>query len=98
MLISIDSIHKDNDIWKNSTEFLPERFLHKETDRIIPFGLGKRRCLGDALARNCIYTMFAAILYNFKLEPAKGYNLSTTPVPGITLSPQNYYLRLKKRL
>ncbi len=43
--------------------------------RVVPFGLGRRRCLGEALARTELYTFFASIMARFDLEketPGKG--------------------------
>lgn len=50
VLIGLRSVHMDKDYWKNPDEFYPERFLNENmevinSERLIPFGLGRRRCL-----------------------------------------------------
>jgi cytochrome P450 len=60
---------------------------------------GKRRCLGEALARSCLFIFFAGVLQNFEICPVPGKELpGEAPVPGLTLSPQPYTVMLKSRL
>jgi len=61
ILISLRSVHLDKEHWKDPLEFRPERFIDSEgkcfkDEYFMPFGLGRRRCLGDALARACIFS------------------------------------------
>ncbi|CAH1107250.1 unnamed protein product [Psylliodes chrysocephalus] len=96
VLISLYSVHHDKKYWKDPEVFRPERFLDSNGnlmyhDRFIPFGLGKRRCLGDALAKSCIFTFFAEIIRNYKITEYPGANKPTgIPIPGITLTPEKY--------
>lgn len=50
-------IHTDEELFKNHTEFRPERFLENNNleKKLIPFGIGKRSCLGESLARAELY-------------------------------------------
>lgn len=46
------SLHRDPLYWSNPEEFLPQRFLPENKDKIItgtylPFGLGPRNCIGE---------------------------------------------------
>jgi cytochrome P450 len=60
---------------------------------------GRRRCLGEALARSCLFIFFAGVLQNFEILPVPGKELpGEAPVPGLTLSPQPYSVMLKPRL
>ncbi len=84
--------------------FKPERFIDKETGkfrphpRVIPFGLGKRRCLGEKLARESVFCFFATLLQHFSLEKAdKTAELSTEPVVGLTLSPKYFEVKMIPR-
>jgi len=60
---------------------------------------GKRRCLGETLARSSLFLFFSALLHNFFISVPSGY---PTPSPdsydGITLSPKPFYARLVPRV
>jgi cytochrome P450 len=60
---------------------------------------GKRRCLGEALARSCVFTFFTGVLQNFEILPVPGKELpGEAPMPGLLLSPQPYTVMLKPRV
>ncbi|KAJ0982072.1 hypothetical protein J5N97_010327 [Dioscorea zingiberensis] len=53
LIVNTWKIHRDPEIWEEPDEFKPERFLSnegKEGLKTMPFGLGRRRCPGEALA------------------------------------------------
>jgi cytochrome P450 len=102
ILFGLRSVHMDKDYWKNPEDFVPERFLDENmniinTERLIPFGLGRRRCLGDALARACIFTFFVGVLRKFNLKECPYEKPSLNLLPGITLSPKKYKIIFEKR-
>lgn len=76
-------------------EFNPER--HITDDRVevsegyLPFGYGKRRCLGESLAKANIFLFTATMLQHFKFSVPKGeHNPSTFCIDGVTPSPIPY--------
>ncbi|XP_053672998.1 methyl farnesoate epoxidase-like [Anopheles nili] len=97
------SLQMDQDYWIDPDVFRPERFLSVEGDRVvqhdlfIPFGAGRRRCLGEALAKPAVFLFFSAILHCFTIEPADKELPSLSAVDGITLSPQPFSLRFAER-
>ncbi|CAG9763051.1 unnamed protein product [Ceutorhynchus assimilis] len=100
VLINLHSVHHDKDYWKDPEIFKPERFLDADTqlicsDRILTFGLGKRRCLGDALAKSCIFLFFVEILRRYRIESSE--KLTGKQVPGITMSPEKYKAKFVAR-
>jgi cytochrome P450 len=102
VLIGLRSVHMDAEFWENPHEFRPERFLDenlriKNLERLYSFGSGRRKCLGDALAKACIFTFFVGILQKFKLKPHEKEKPSLTLLPGITLSPKPYKVAFEKR-
>nr|WGW06502.1 CYP15A1 [Blattella germanica] len=103
VLVSLWSVHRDVKHWGDPEVFRPERFLSKEgkivqDDWFIPFGLGKRRCLGETLAKSSLFIFFSTLLHNFTVSVPSGH-----PVPsmegydGVTLSPKPFYAKLVAR-
>ncbi|MCT7972311.1 cytochrome P450 [Laspinema olomoucense] len=81
-------LHHREDLYPDSYQFKPERFLERQFSpyEFMPFGGGKRRCIGAALAAYEMKLVLATILsgYDLKLE-------EKSPVKpqrrGVTLSP-----------
>ena len=69
---SIYAVHHREDLYPNSKEFKPERFLEREYNayEFIPFGGGVRRCLGHALALLELKLVIASIISKYNLELA----------------------------
>ncbi len=83
--------------------FDPTRHLTKEgkfqlNPLIIPFGVGRRRCLGEPLAKMSLYLFLTGIVSNFNLTKAnESDQLTKDPICGITTSPKPYKLRFIPR-
>ncbi|CRL00053.1 CLUMA_CG013340, isoform A [Clunio marinus] len=102
VLISLRSVHMDPEFWKDPEVFRPERFLDqnmivKNLDRLIPFGAGRRKCLGDQLAKACIFTFYVGILQKFNLKSVENEFPSLDLLPGIILSPKPYKVIFEKK-
>ncbi|XP_035913568.1 probable cytochrome P450 305a1 [Anopheles stephensi] len=116
VLIGLRTVHMDPDYWGDPEVFRPERFLesgkgdassagkvHLHTDRLMFFGIGKRRCLGEVLARACLFTFFVGVMQKFELlKPTEASDPEAEPSivlrPGITLSPKPYTVVFRPRL
>ncbi|KAF4520507.1 hypothetical protein B566_EDAN004823 [Ephemera danica] len=100
---NISGVLLDPDYWKDPEIFRPERFLDADgkilkEERYIPFGLGKRRCLGDALAKSTIFLFISALLQNFQFELVPGQEKpSLLPIDGLTLAPKPFSGIVKQR-
>lgn len=97
VFFGLGSAHHDNKVWKNPETFNPNRFLDENmtlinTEKIFPFGLGNRRCLGEQLAKESVYTFFVGILNEFTLLPTgnDADKPSLNLLPGIFISPRPY--------
>ena len=69
LMISIYSLHHREDLYPNSKQFNPQRFLDKAYSNYeyLPFGGGNRRCIGSALALLEMKLVTATILSRFQL-------------------------------
>jgi len=98
------SMHLSDTLWDEPHVFKPERFLDSKTGtvinahKILPFGLGKRVCLGEVLARATLFSFFTSVLQKYTLEKSSDHpEPSSTPIMGFTLSPESYHVNLKYR-
>jgi unspecific monooxygenase len=81
-------LHQREDLYPNSGEFIPERFIERQYTpyEYMPFGAGVRRCLGETLAWFEIKLVLATIISNYQLQLIE--NKPEFPRRrGITLTP-----------
>ncbi len=103
VICNIGYLSRDPKHFPDPLKFDPTRFLDKEGrfkphPMVVPFGLGRRRCLGEQLARMSLYVFFTGILTRFNLEKAHPKDQpSTKPIEGLVTSPQPYELRFIPR-
>lgn len=104
VLMGLEMVHMDEDYWHDPHTFRPDRFLDANnkiinTERLVPFGQGRRRCLGEALARACLFTYTVGILQKFQLEIPAGTKLPEKKTqPGLLTSPVPYEILFKTRI
>ncbi|XP_045584454.2 cytochrome P450 2D14 isoform X2 [Procambarus clarkii] len=70
LLANADDALSDPELWKNPKEFDPENFLDDngkfiKNEAFIPFGIGKRQCAGEPLARMELFMFFSCLLHRF---------------------------------
>jgi cytochrome P450 len=88
LLASVYLVHHDPEIYPEPYAFQPERFLGVSpgTYTWIPFGGGRRRCLGASFALQEMKIVLRCALQRFELAPA-GPAAETTGRRSITFSP-----------
>lgn len=103
------AIHRDEDEWDAPDEFNPQRFLDAEGNfsasgpkgfrSFLPFGSGRRGCLGESLARSELFLVSARLLHQFTFKPVPGKPLpSLTSDTGAALILGRYELIIEKRI
>lgn len=86
----------DPRVFKKPDGFHPENFLDdagnlRIPEKHVPFGLGKRRCAGEALAKGNLFLMCTTLVQNFYFEVPHGHDLpSDEPEEGATASVHDY--------
>ena len=84
----------------------PERFLEKtkagvwrlvKRERFVPYGFGKRKCMGESLAKDTLFVFVASLLQRLKFDAP-----TTHPLPdpenftdGFALMPKPFYVSIK---
>ena len=65
--------------------------------RVIPFGVGKRRCLGEILARMTLYKFFTALIQKYDIVSGQTEPITDTRDLGFIKAPLKYKLMFKQR-
>jgi len=87
-MINLVSYMQDPDHWENPTAFLPERFLEKtdngawrlvKKERFVPYGFGRRVCLGESLAKDTLRIFFATLVKHIRFTDPLSHQ---APNPG----------------
>ncbi|XP_045393397.1 cytochrome P450 2U1 isoform X3 [Lemur catta] len=103
ILPNLWSIHRDPAIWEKPEDFCPHRFLDDQGQLIkketfIPFGIGKRVCMGEQLAKMELFLMFVSLMQSFTFALPKGAKKPIlTGRFGLTLAPHPFNVIISKR-
>ncbi|CCD62699.1 CYtochrome P450 family [Caenorhabditis elegans] len=91
----LSALHVNETVFKNPQEFNPERFIRdgKLLQKVIPFGVGKRNCLGESLAKAELYLIFGNLLLRYKFE--QHGKLSTTELMPYSAGKRPFKLEMK---
>ena len=107
---NIYGILHDAEVFPEPDSFRPERFLEtdaatgslrvRKVEEFVPFGVGRRVCLGRSLAEREVFYAFSSLLHAFHLEsadPSSGELPSLEPIAGVTLTPRPFEISLRPR-
>lgn len=68
-------------------------------DTYQPFGYGKRRCMGEKLARSNLFLFVTTLYQNFNVTPLPGADIPTDmPIDGATPAVTPYRVQVSRRL
>jgi len=106
VLMNFYAINNDEREWEKPSEFKPERFLDASgvfngTAKMsyMPFGAGRRNCVGEVLAKQELFLLAATLLLNFKFVNPPGCGLPdlNDGILGLTFNPKPFKISAKQR-
>jgi len=105
ILANLYGIHHNPKIWgEDVNSFRPERFLNDDetqvvrNEALIPFGTGKRQCLGEGLARDTLFIFLASILHKFSIQLDPEGPILRNEIPsGLMIEPEPFQFILNRR-
>jgi len=95
-------IMHDPEYFPEPDTFNPERYLTVQDDgtlkftphpKVIPFGIGKRRCLGESFARTSVYKSFTTLIQKFDIVKGQENPMQDKPNGGFVSGPIEYKLK-----
>ncbi|KAL4228825.1 cytochrome P450 2 subfamily U member 1 [Mactra antiquata] len=105
VLMNLYSVHYDKDYLGDPECFRPDRFLDNngtlDADKCshsIPFGNGRRSCIGEQQAKLNIFLSFATMLQKCEFFKAPGEDLDMSPIPGLVFHPKYFRVSVKDRM
>ncbi|UMM32997.1 hypothetical protein L5515_006626 [Caenorhabditis briggsae] len=91
----LSALHINETVFEDPQKFDPERFIRDESllQKVIPFGVGKRACLGESLARSELYLIFGNLLLRYNFKPHG--KLSTQEVMPYSFAKRPFKLEMQ---
>ena len=98
---------RDPNYWENPNDFAPDRFLETvdgeqklvRREMFVPYGLGKRSCMGEALAKDTLLIFFTNLVKSLKFSPPS-YHPFPDPnnyTAGFTIIPKAFHVNIECR-
>lgn len=98
------SVNHDPQKWSDPHIFNPSRFLDENgaldkdlTSSVMIFSTGKRRCIGEQIAKVEVFLFSAILLHQCKFERDPSQDLSMDCSYGLALKPLHYTISAKLR-
>ena len=79
----------------NPDRFLDENMKIRKYEQFVPFGIGKRICMGDSLAKNELFLFFVRLMQRVSFEPTENKPDIKNVWMGITRTPHPFEVRVK---
>ena len=102
VIVNLHSINFDESLWENPDSFKPERHLDahntfKKHSPVSPFGLGRRRCVGESFAKNEVFLFFTRIIQRFSFQKPEHDCIDLKPIERLTNTPKPFRAIIKER-
>ncbi|KAL4714130.1 hypothetical protein ACJJTC_008484 [Scirpophaga incertulas] len=99
----INCVHMDPNLWDDPKTFNPSRFIDengkiRRPEYFMPFGVGRRMCLGDVLARMEMFMFFSCMMHQYDVTLNEGDPLpSLEGIVGATIAPMAFRVKFVSR-
>ncbi|XP_056601747.1 cytochrome P450 1A1 [Triplophysa dalaica] len=97
-------VNHDMEMWGDPESFHPERFLSQSgnlnktlTEKVMIFGMGIRRCLGDNFARLEIFVFLTTLLQRLNIENVPGQELDLSSTFALSMKPKHFRIKITPR-
>lgn len=95
ILPNLWAVHNNPEYFPQPEKFNPRRFLDangviKKEEKLIPFSMGKRQCLGESLARMELFLYFTSMMQRFTFSKPEDAVLSFDYDMGVVSMPKPY--------
>ena len=94
VIVQANQLHRDPKLWEQPDVFEPRRFMRQTEHgnrrhlyQYIPFGAGKRMCIGSYFALTEAKAIFAMMLQRFSLTLVPAQTIC--PVVAVTMRPRH---------
>lgn len=94
-------LNMSKELWKDPESFDPQRFITSENkilkpEYFLPFGGGRRSCMGYKLVQYVSFSVLASILKNFTILPVEN-QVYKVPVGSLALPQVTFNFRFERR-
>ena len=107
VVLNLSKVHQDEREWSEPEKFKPERFLDhggkfvgwNKLHGFLPFGIGRRECPGQSLARIMLFSFASILLHRYKIELPEAAEIPTTKLstPQLITYPDDFLIVAKPR-
>ena len=91
----------NTDLWTNPEAFQPERFINADgrvikPDHFLPFGGGRRSCMGYKIVQLISFSTIASLLQTYNILPVDGVSYKV-PIGNLALPFDTFNFKFEKR-
>ncbi|XP_072037041.1 cytochrome P450 2U1-like [Amphiura filiformis] len=104
LVSNIYGVMRNPNMFPEPDQFKPERFIdvqgkYFEREEVCPFGVGRRACIGQTLAKTELFVFFTHLLHRYSLvKPDDVPPITFKGTYGLTFSPKPYTIKFELRM
>ena len=96
---NLSKFQMDSEVFSNPNLFNPDRFRDengkvRKIEQLVPFGIGKRICMGKTLAKNQMFIFFVRMLQRITFEETSNKPNIHNVIYGVTWIPKPFEVKI----